>query len=195
VRPSSGGAGSPSRRGPRPGCSARWPARWSASNWTASPDGPWPAAPRRRLGRTAGSACRPISMLTSSRVSPGLACTRARPTPARSPRRARPELPVLLVDGVVGGVWHQRRSGRRTSVLRQYDHHADASAPAPYRFPFTLGSRYVTTTKWPTVITCPVLRACDQRRPGQICQAAREALASDRCVRHDRRLPRAPGAY
>jgi hypothetical protein len=48
---------------------------------------------------------------------PRIACTRARPTPARSPRRARPELPVLLVDGVVGGVWHQRRSGRRTSVL------------------------------------------------------------------------------
>jgi len=42
---------------------------------------------------------------------------RARPPPARSPRRARPKLPVLLVDGVVGRVWHQRRSGRRTSVL------------------------------------------------------------------------------
>ena len=40
---------------------------------------------------------------------------RGRPPPARSPRRARPELPVLLAGGVVGGVWHPRRSERRTS--------------------------------------------------------------------------------
>lgn len=65
----------------------------------------------------------------------------------------------------------------------------------PDRFPFALGSRYVTTPKWPAVITCPGLRACDQRRPGQVCQAARKTLAPDRRVRHNRRLPRAPGAY
>ena len=51
-----------------------------------------------------------------SRASPGTGCTRARPPPARSPRPARPEYPVLLVDGVVGGVWHQRRSGRRLAL-------------------------------------------------------------------------------
>jgi hypothetical protein len=44
-------------------------------NWTASLDGPWPTAPRRRLGRAAGSACCPISTPTSSWVSPGIACT------------------------------------------------------------------------------------------------------------------------
>ena len=83
-RSTSPGGDSPSRRGPRPGCLARWPTRWSASNWTASLDGPWPVAPRRRLGRTPGSACCPISTPTASRVSPGIACTRARPTPARA---------------------------------------------------------------------------------------------------------------
>jgi Winged helix DNA-binding domain len=46
------------------------------------------------------------------RLYPGAADARA-----LTSRRARPGLPVLLVDGVVGGVWHQRRSGRRTSVL------------------------------------------------------------------------------
>jgi len=55
------GDGSPSRRRPRPGRSARWPTPWSA--------------PRRRLGRAAGSACCPISTPTSSWVSPGIACT------------------------------------------------------------------------------------------------------------------------
>jgi hypothetical protein len=43
-------------------------------NWTASLDGPW-TAPRRRLGRAAGSACCPISTPASSWVSPGIACT------------------------------------------------------------------------------------------------------------------------
>ena len=42
------------------------------------------------LDRTAGSACCPTSTRTSSRVSLGNGCTRARPPPARSPRRARP---------------------------------------------------------------------------------------------------------
>ena len=35
---------------------------------------------------------------------------------ALSPSGAGRELPVLLVDGEVAGVWHQRRSGRRVAV-------------------------------------------------------------------------------
>ena len=78
VRPrrsTSPGGGSPSRRSPRPGCSARWPTRWSASKlsgqpgWTLAGGTATPPGPRR------GPACCPISTPTSSRVSPGIACT------------------------------------------------------------------------------------------------------------------------
>jgi hypothetical protein len=46
---------------------------------------------------------------------------RARLFPGRAAERALARtqagnFPVLLVDGVVGGVWHQRRSGRRVVV-------------------------------------------------------------------------------
>jgi len=55
--------------------------------WTVAGD---TATPRRRPGRTAGSACCPTSTRTRSRASPGNGCTPARPRPARSPPRARP---------------------------------------------------------------------------------------------------------
>ena len=42
---------------------------------------------------------------------PGAAATRA-----LSPSGQAGNYPVLLVDGVVGGVWHQRRSGRRLAI-------------------------------------------------------------------------------
>ena len=42
---------------------------------------------------------------------PGAAATRA-----LSPVGQAGNYPVLLVDGVVGGVWHQRRSGRRLAI-------------------------------------------------------------------------------
>jgi hypothetical protein len=77
--------------GTPPGCSASWPVSWRTSSWTATRDGPSPATPGRRPSRTGESACCPISTPTSSRASPGNGCTPARPPPARSPRRARPE--------------------------------------------------------------------------------------------------------
>jgi len=46
-----------------------------------------------------------------SRLFPGQAATRA-----LSPSGQAGNYPVLLVDGVVAGVWHQRRSGRRIEV-------------------------------------------------------------------------------
>jgi DNA glycosylase AlkZ-like len=45
------------------------------------------------------------------RVYPGAATTRA-----LSPTGQAGNYPVVLVDGVVGGVWHQRRSGRRLAI-------------------------------------------------------------------------------
>jgi hypothetical protein len=45
------------------------------------------------------------------RLYPGAAAARA-----LSPTGQAGNYPVLLVDGVVGGVWHQRRSGRRVTV-------------------------------------------------------------------------------
>ena len=43
--------------------------------------------------------------------SPGTTATRA-----LTPAGQAGNYPVLLVDGVVGGVWHQRRSGRRLAI-------------------------------------------------------------------------------
>ena len=42
---------------------------------------------------------------------PGAAATRA-----LTPAGQAGNYPVLLVDGVVGGVWHQRRSGRKLTI-------------------------------------------------------------------------------
>ncbi|HEV7651582.1 MAG TPA: winged helix DNA-binding domain-containing protein [Actinophytocola sp.] len=41
---------------------------------------------------------------------------RARLNPGVAARRAAGNFQVLLVDGVVGGLWHQRRSGRRAAI-------------------------------------------------------------------------------
>ena len=68
-------------------------------------------------GRTKGSACCPTSTPSSSQASRGSGCTRARPsTRALSPSGQAGNYPVMLVDGVVGGVWHQRRSGRKLAI-------------------------------------------------------------------------------
>ena len=45
------------------------------------------------------------------RLFPGAAATRA-----LTPTGQAGNYPVLLVDGVVGGVWHQRRAGRRIEI-------------------------------------------------------------------------------
>ena len=45
------------------------------------------------------------------RLYPGVAAVRA-----LTPSGQAGNYPVLLVDGVVGGVWHQRRSGRRLAL-------------------------------------------------------------------------------
>ena len=45
------------------------------------------------------------------RLYPGAAGTRA-----LSPSGQAGNYPVMLVDGVVGGVWHQKRTGRRLTI-------------------------------------------------------------------------------
>ena len=45
------------------------------------------------------------------RLYPGAAASRA-----LTPAGQAGNYPVLLVDGVVGGVWHQRRSGRKLAI-------------------------------------------------------------------------------
>ena len=86
------------------------------SGWTASPPG-WCAATRtstRRRRRRCG-CCRTSTPSGSARQPRGLLF------PGRASERALAgsqagNFPVLLLDGVVGGVWHQRRSGRRAVV-------------------------------------------------------------------------------
>lgn len=41
---------------------------------------------------------------------------RARLNPGRAATRAKGNFQVLLVDGVVGGIWHQKRSGRKVKL-------------------------------------------------------------------------------
>ena len=69
------------------------------------------------------------------RLYPGAAATRA-----LTPAGQAGNYPVLLVDGVVGGVWHQRRSGRKLAITvdplheltpthrRQLDHEVELVA-------------------------------------------------------------------
>ena len=49
-----------------------------------------------------------------ARLFPGPAARRA-----LTPSGQAGNYPVLLVDGVVGGVWHQRRSGRRVVITAE----------------------------------------------------------------------------
>ena len=68
---------------------------------------------RRRCGRTsapARSGCCPTSTPTPSAAIPASGCSRGSPRRALSGGQAG-NVPVLLVDGIVGGVWHQRRAG------------------------------------------------------------------------------------
>jgi hypothetical protein len=98
-------------------CSTDWLASWSTSSWTASRAGRWQATPGRRGSRTGGIRLLPyfdafvVAGQPRERLYPGPAATRA-----LTPSGQAGNYPVLLVDGVVGGVWHQRRSGRKLAI-------------------------------------------------------------------------------
>jgi len=77
---------------------------------------------RRRRHRDAAPAAPGIRLLPyfdayavagqpRARLYPGAAAARA-----LTPAGQAGNYPVLLVDGVVGGVWHQRRSGRKLAI-------------------------------------------------------------------------------
>jgi hypothetical protein len=52
----------------------------------------------------------------SSSWTGGISVARAAAARALTPAGQAGNYPVLLVDGVVGGVWHQRRSGRKLAI-------------------------------------------------------------------------------
>jgi Winged helix DNA-binding domain len=47
---------------------------------------------------------------------PSRSCDRSPACPGLTPTGQAGNYPILLVDGVVGGVWHQRRSGRKLTI-------------------------------------------------------------------------------
>ena len=82
-----------------------------------SRDGSWPATPGRRREPHRGIRLLPyfdafvVAGQPRERLYPGAAATRG-----LTPAGQAGNYPVLLVDGVVGGVWHQRRSGRKLAI-------------------------------------------------------------------------------
>ncbi|MCX4698184.1 winged helix DNA-binding domain-containing protein [Streptomyces sp. NBC_01373] len=78
---------------------------WVAAGDTAFPDGPVRGVRLLPYFDAYGIAVQPRELLF-----PGAAYERA------LARGQAGNFPVLLVDGVVAGVWHQRRQGRRTTV-------------------------------------------------------------------------------
>ena len=79
---------------------------WVAADDTTFADGPVPPIVLLPYFDAFVIGCRP-----RERLFPGPAATRA-----LAPSGQAGNFPVLLVDGVAAGVWHQRRSGRRVAV-------------------------------------------------------------------------------
>jgi hypothetical protein len=70
-----------------------------------------PAAPHRGVRLLPYFDAYVVAGQPRARLYPGAAAERA-----LSPSGQAGNYPVLLIDGVVGGVWHQRRSGRRLEI-------------------------------------------------------------------------------
>ena len=118
LAPNTSPGGSPSRRAAQRRRSRRSAATGSSpSRWTASAPSRRPATPRSLRAMPRPSASSPTSTPTWWPASPEHACSRTWP-PARAltPTGQAGNYPVLLVDGVVGGVWHHRRSGQRVEI-------------------------------------------------------------------------------
>ena len=80
--------------------------RWTRAGDTATP--PQPHRGIRLLGYFDAFV---VAGQPREWLYPGAAATRA-----LTPAGQAGNYPVLLVDGVVGGVWHQQRSGRRLAI-------------------------------------------------------------------------------
>ena len=85
-----------------------------APGWTLAGDTGTPRQPHRGIRLLGYFDAYVVAGQPRERLYPGPAATRA-----LSPAGQAGNYPVLLVDGVVGGVWHQRRSGRRLAVTAE----------------------------------------------------------------------------
>jgi hypothetical protein len=79
--------------------------------WTVAGDTGTPSQPHRGIRLLPYFDAYVVAGQPRERLYPGAAATRA-----LTPAGQAGNYPVLLVDGVVGGVWHQRRSGRRLAI-------------------------------------------------------------------------------
>jgi hypothetical protein len=79
--------------------------------WVAAGDTGTPSGPHRGIRLLPYFDPYVVAGQPRARLYPGAAATRA-----LTPSGQAGNYPVLLVDGVVGGVWHQRRSGRKLAL-------------------------------------------------------------------------------
>ncbi|HEY2263726.1 MAG TPA: winged helix DNA-binding domain-containing protein [Streptosporangiaceae bacterium] len=79
--------------------------------WVAAGDTGTPSSPHRGIRLLPYFDPYVVAGQPRARLYPGAAAARA-----LSPSGQAGNYPVLLVDGVVGGVWHQRRSGRQLAL-------------------------------------------------------------------------------
>ncbi|HUC23443.1 MAG TPA: winged helix DNA-binding domain-containing protein [Streptosporangiaceae bacterium] len=79
--------------------------------WTLAGDTATPAEPHRGIQLLPYFDAYVVAGQPRHQLYPGAAATRA-----LTPAGQAGNYPVLLVDGVVGGVWHQRRSGRKLAI-------------------------------------------------------------------------------
>ena len=79
--------------------------------WTVAGDTGTPARQHRGIRLLPYFDAYAVAGQPRERLYPGAAATRA-----LTPAGQAGNFPVLLVDGVVGGVWHQRRSGRKLAI-------------------------------------------------------------------------------
>jgi Winged helix DNA-binding domain len=82
-----------------------------APGWTMAGDTSTPSQPHRGIRLLGYFDAFVVASQPRERLYPGPAAARA-----LSPAGQAGNYPVLLVDGAVGGVWHQRRSGRKLAI-------------------------------------------------------------------------------
>ena len=90
--------------------------------WTLAGDTATPPRPHRGIRLLPYFDAYLVAGQPRERLYPGAAAIRA-----LTPAGQAGNYPVLLVDGVVGGVWHQRRSGRKLAVTVEPLHELTAS--------------------------------------------------------------------
>jgi hypothetical protein len=79
--------------------------------WTTAADTWVPGQPHRGIRLLPYFDAYVVAAQPRERLYPGAAATRG-----LTPAGQAGNYPVLLIDGVVGGVWHQRRSGRKLAI-------------------------------------------------------------------------------